>query len=260
MMSLLHEELSYRLRGGLFEVHNEVGLGRSEEIYHQAFVSWLTENHIPFESKPRHELKLKGLTAHTLFPDIVIDHQIVVELKAKPTILAEGEKAQLVDYLKCRGNRLGLFVNMGLDRVFVDRYVFDQPDYSLECDWSEWEQLECPLTQTARECLDNIYSEHQTGYSGHVIEKLLSASFSRLPFNLKHKPIAEASYKEDFLGTSPLDCLVVDGQLIVCHTALYDDNNFNRSRTRSFMYALNAPLGLAANFGKKSLQIKAFKS
>ncbi len=50
-MMLREKELTYKLRGGLFDVHNEVGLGRSEETYHRAFCLWMSEKNIPFQTK-----------------------------------------------------------------------------------------------------------------------------------------------------------------------------------------------------------------
>ncbi|MEX2608274.1 MAG: GxxExxY protein [Kiritimatiellia bacterium] len=128
-MKLIHEDISYRIRGGLFDVQNEVGLGRDEEMYHKAFASWLCEHEIPFYSKPRHELRLFDTIAHVLYPDFVVADQVVVELKSRSSALKDGDKAQLVNYLKLRNDRLGLLVNMNgaqLPRPLTKTPVWDK--------------------------------------------------------------------------------------------------------------------------------------
>ncbi|MEX2607591.1 MAG: GxxExxY protein [Kiritimatiellia bacterium] len=65
--AFLYSEETYLIRGGLFVVQNEVGLGRKEEVYHQAFKVWLEKRGIPFASKAPHPIALGGETAHILY-------------------------------------------------------------------------------------------------------------------------------------------------------------------------------------------------
>ncbi|MEX2606951.1 MAG: hypothetical protein WD708_06365, partial [Kiritimatiellia bacterium] len=64
--------------------------------------------------------------------------------------------------------------------------------------------------------------------------------------------------KNTSLGQGPLDCFLINHQVVLCYTALFDDNGFNCSRTQAFMKSLGVPFGLAVNFGKRNLQLKAF--
>src|SRR5437588_8847215 len=114
-MSLLYEEETHVLRRCFFDVQNEVGKGRQEAAYHQACLLWFQEHRLPIISKMPHRLMLRGEEAHSLFPDFVGWNAISVELKAVPRNLTRSEFVQIFDYLKCRRDRLGLLVNMGLD-------------------------------------------------------------------------------------------------------------------------------------------------
>lgn len=257
-MTLIHEDISYRIRGGLFEVQNEVGLGRGEEMYHKAFASWLSENGIPFNSKPRHELRLFDTIAYVLYPDFVVMDQVIVELKSRASALDDGDKAQWVNYLKCRNDRLGLLVNMGLDRVHVERYAYDPPDYDAIWNWEAWEQSEDPTLSQIQECMKFIFAEHQTGYSQMLVEKLLRTALQPKKLSYERSPMAEATYKNTSLGHGSLDCFLINQKVVLCYTALFDDNGFNCSRTQAFMKTLGVPFGLAVNFGKQNLQLKAF--
>jgi len=128
---MLYEDQTEQLIGGLFAVQNEVRTGKGEENYHQAYKIWLEENDIPYTSKKDHPVVLNRKVVHTLQPDIVVWDSIIIELKAKSRRLIDGDFIQLFEYLKYRGDRLGLLVNMGLDRVYFERVIYEQPEYAL---------------------------------------------------------------------------------------------------------------------------------
>ena len=71
-MTLIYEDKTELLRRCFFDVHNEVGLGRQEEAYHQACKLWFQEHGIPFASKPPHPLMLEDQEAYVLYPDFVV--------------------------------------------------------------------------------------------------------------------------------------------------------------------------------------------
>jgi len=187
-MALVYEDMTAVLRACFFDVQNEVGLGRREEAYHRACELWLEQNRVPFRSKPAHHLALAGESAVTLFPDFVVRDSITVELKAQAKDLQDTDFVQIFDYLKCRGDRLGLLVNMGLDRVRVKRLVYDAPHHDVQEDWKHWQgQIhgrERELGMEVRKALQSIFKKHGTGYGSEVTGKLIVFELRRrcLPF------------------------------------------------------------------------------
>jgi GxxExxY protein len=210
-MNLVLEDRTKVLRRGFFDVQNRVGVGRDEEDYHQAMVLWLDENRVPHMSKPPHPLMLYGQVAHKLFPDFVAWDQITIEMKAIPRNPGNTEFVQLFDYLKCRGDPLGLLVNMGLDRVHVDRIVYEQKPTRLEEDWNYWSgHIDGQAREVGilvREALRDIYQEHTTGYGDEVVRKLIVFALSHHGLTIIESPVAKASYGDVVLRESPLDCL-----------------------------------------------------
>ena len=172
--------------------------------------------------------------------------------------MRDSEFVQLFDYLKCRGDRLGLLVNMGLDRVDVERRVYDACDCEVEEKWDYWSgSIQSPDRDTgveAREALHSVLNAHGTGYGSEVTEKLIHCELRRrgLPFTVS--PIAESCFRGHLLGKSPLDCLVIDGRIMLTFTTLFDDNTFSIGRGKSFIKALGLEWGIAANFGKRTAQ------
>ena len=261
---MLYEDKTRNLLRCFFDVQNEVGLGRREEAYQRACELWLEENGVPYRSKPSHALHLGGEVAHTLFPDIVAWDCITIELKAVPRELQDTEYVQIFDYLKCRGDRLGLLVNMGLDRVRHERLVFDPPEYQLQENWDYWadriDGRDRELGVEVRDALCSIFDQHGAGYGSEVVEKLILAELKRRGLPFMRSPVSKAYFRGVEVDESRLDCLVIDGRMLLTFTALLDGNAFSINRGTSFLGALGLQWGVAANFGKKSAEFSGLRS
>jgi GxxExxY protein len=110
---LLYEEESYRIRGAVFEVYREMGAGFLEAVYQECLERELRSQQIPFVSQPALDLFYKQEKLHTMYkPDLICFGKIIVELKAVKEITDE-HRAQLHNYLKATGYRLGFLVNFG---------------------------------------------------------------------------------------------------------------------------------------------------
>lgn len=253
-MALIYEDKTETLRRCFFDVQNDVGLGRQEEDYHSACKVWLGDHDVPFTSKHPHPLLFRGQVAHTLHPDLVAWDLISVELKAVARGPRQTEFVQLFDYLKCRNDRLGLLVNMGLDRVHVERIVYEKPETKLKEDWKYWSGRISGRARdvgiNVRDVLRAVYQEHETGYGAEVTEKLILFALRTYRLNVTIRPVATAYYHGIELHHSPLDCLVIEDCILLTITALFDNNEFNINRGKSYLKAMGLNWGIAANFGK----------
>jgi len=113
---VLYPELSYRIMEAVFEVHNQLGPGFGEEIYHHALITELEARGIPFKTQKNIAVLYKGKPMGTYRLDLVIDGKIILELKAIAS-LNDLFKQQLTSYLKATGLRLGILINFGARRV-----------------------------------------------------------------------------------------------------------------------------------------------
>lgn len=113
MNGLIYEELTYKIRGALFEVYREKGCGFLEDVYQECLEMELEMQAIPFESQYPLKLEYKGRRLRKEYiPDFVCFGKIIVEIKAVKEITDE-HRAQLQNYLRATGYRLGLLVNFG---------------------------------------------------------------------------------------------------------------------------------------------------
>ena len=119
---LLHEELTYAIRGVLFDVYNALGPGFREETYRQAVICELTLRKIPFETEKKMEVSYKGKVIDGYKMDLVVDSRVVLELKAVDELHPRFE-AQLLSYLRASGARVGMLVNFGSDELMIERKI-----------------------------------------------------------------------------------------------------------------------------------------
>jgi GxxExxY protein len=111
--TILFKEESYAIQGAIFEVYREMGCGFLESVYQECMEIELHSRGISFIAQQELLLHYKSKPLKTKFiPDFVCYGQIVVELKAVKEIAPE-HTAQVINYLKATGMKLGLLVNFG---------------------------------------------------------------------------------------------------------------------------------------------------
>ena len=120
--SLLHAEEVFRIQGAVFEVNTVLGAGFLEAVYQEALALEFGARRIPFATQPQLTLTYKGQRLkQTYSPDFICFDRVIVELKAVREVLPE-HRAQVINYLKATGLRLGLLVNFGgMGRARVER-------------------------------------------------------------------------------------------------------------------------------------------
>ena len=123
-MELVFKDEAYAIMGACFEVYNDKGCGFLEAVYQECLELELGMRGIPFQPQAELELAYKGrnLKQH-YYPDFLCFGKIILEIKAVSD-LADEHRAQLHNYLKATGCRLGLLVNFGhAGRLQYERIV-----------------------------------------------------------------------------------------------------------------------------------------
>ena len=112
-MDIVFKEESYRIMGACFEVYKEKGAGFSEAVYQECLELEQLLQSIPFQPKLELLLEYKGKPLRTKFvPDFICFQSIILEIKAV-SALCDEYRAQVHNYLKATGFKLGLLVNFG---------------------------------------------------------------------------------------------------------------------------------------------------
>ena len=108
---LLARELTEQVIGLAIEVHRVIGPGMLESVYEGCLCHELEQAGIAFERQVGIPVTYKGIQFDEGFrADILVDHQVVVEIKAV-AMLAPAHDAQVLTYLVMSGLRIGLLFN-----------------------------------------------------------------------------------------------------------------------------------------------------
>jgi GxxExxY protein len=113
MTELLLKEEVYAVVGAALDVYNELGPGFLEAVYHEAMEIESNWRGIPYQSHVKLQISYKGQTLKKEYEaDMVTHDRLLVEFKALDR-LSSREEAQLLNYLKATGHRVGLLINFG---------------------------------------------------------------------------------------------------------------------------------------------------
>ena len=121
---ILYGEECYQIQGAVFEVYREMGFGFLEAVYQECLENEFSKRGISFFAHPELKLFYKGeILRQTFIPDFICYKSIIVEIKAL-SVATGIHKAQVLNYLKTTGMRLGLLVNFGCHpKASVERIV-----------------------------------------------------------------------------------------------------------------------------------------
>jgi GxxExxY protein len=121
---LLYKDESFAIQGAVFEVYREMGSGFLEAVYQECLEREFHRAGVSFRSNVALELFYKGESLVLQYkPDFICYDKIIVELKAVKDLTPE-HRAQVFNYLKATGMRLGILVNFGhYPKATVERII-----------------------------------------------------------------------------------------------------------------------------------------
>jgi GxxExxY protein len=122
-MSLLFEKETYKIIGLAQDVHNELGSGFLEVVYHDALEVEFKRSIMPYKREFPISIYYKNEKLNrTYSADFYCYDKIIVEVKAKKSI-TNIDYAQTLHYLKATNKRLGLLINFGELSLKVKRII-----------------------------------------------------------------------------------------------------------------------------------------
>ena len=118
------DDITYAINGAVFEVNTVLGPGFLEKVYEKALLVELRRRGLKVENQACIEVKYKGESVGEYFADLLVEEQVIVELKTVET-MEKIHEAQLLNYLKGTGIKVGLLVNFKHTKAQIKRLVLD---------------------------------------------------------------------------------------------------------------------------------------
>jgi GxxExxY protein len=104
------------------KVSNTLGVGYLEKVYENALAYEIGKRGIPLQQQTPIAVSYEGLIVGNYIADLLVDSAILVELKTAKGIDTIHE-AQLLNYLKATGLKVGLILNFGTPRLGIRRLL-----------------------------------------------------------------------------------------------------------------------------------------
>lgn len=119
----LYKDESYKILGCCMEVHSNLGCGFLEAVYQEALELEFIRNSISYEVESQIEIYYKGVILDKkYYADFVCCDEIILELKVVKSI-EEIHVAQLMNYLKATGKKVGNLINFGSTSLEYKRFI-----------------------------------------------------------------------------------------------------------------------------------------
>ena len=115
-------EITYQIRGAIFEVNRILGSGFLEKVYENALLIEFKGRRLSAVAQHPIKVEYKGEPVGEYIADIVVESQVILELKAVES-LQKIHEAQILNYLKATGYKIGLLVNFKYPKAEIKRFV-----------------------------------------------------------------------------------------------------------------------------------------
>lgn len=119
---LIYPELSYKLVGLAYNVHNELGHGHLEKIYQKAYAKELKEAGISFKEQAPYQVIYKEEVIGNNYLDFLIENKVIIELK-RSDFHSKKYIDQISNYIKVSDLKLAILINFTSNGVRIKRIV-----------------------------------------------------------------------------------------------------------------------------------------
>jgi len=118
----LYKELTGEIIKSAFDVHNTLGCGLLEKVYENSLAWDLELKGRKVSTQREYNVIYRGKKVGKYFADLVVEDKVILEIKAVENI--EGShRAQILNYMKISGLRIGLILNFGKSKLQYERLI-----------------------------------------------------------------------------------------------------------------------------------------
>ena len=117
---MTENEITYQIRGAIYDVYKSLGPGLLESVYEEAMVYELQKRGLTVERQKTVPILYDGHILQTdLRLDLVVEGTVIVELKSVQG-MREVFWKQTLTYLRLLKLRVGILVNFNVDNILED--------------------------------------------------------------------------------------------------------------------------------------------
>ncbi len=119
---IVYKDLSYQIIKLILEVHNTLGCGFLEKVYENALIIKFRKNGLEVKNQYPIKVHFESEIVGDYIADIIVENKIILELKCIEQI-TNINRAQMINYLKATGFKLGMVINFAKPSLEFERIV-----------------------------------------------------------------------------------------------------------------------------------------
>lgn len=258
MSKLIHEELTYRVRGVLFDVHNELGPRLPEKFYQQAITYGLQAQNLTNETEKCFQVIYRNLSAGNYLIDHWLENgKVLLELKVAPQLLPIHH-AQTISYLKLTNADLALLVNFGTVSLQVKRLLNLTRDQKVVFNWqppSPKEWLYPELTASLYEALYRVHFTLGPGFIHRIYRQAVMIELQYQNISFEHLHQIPIYYHHHYIDVQEAQVIKVENKVLLGVFAVGAMTEEMEAVMLARLKRLNLGVGLLANFHGEKLEV-----
>ena len=256
-MTLIHEELTYKIRGVLFDVYNQLGPNLPERFYQPAIAIGLENCEIACQTEKQFGVNYRDIEVGRYFVDIWIEElNVLLEIKVTPKILPIHQ-AQTINYLRVTKADLALRVNYGEDSLNVKSLPNFVRDQSIQFEWEERplspNALFPHLTAKVLKALHLVHFTLQPGFLHQIYRRAVMIELREQEVGYQYIKTTPIFYKNQHLGDHETRLINIEDKILLATVAVQTLNQTLKNQLRAHLKHHNIPLGILANFNAQRL-------
>lgn len=252
MSKLLHEDLTYEVRGVLFDVYNTLGPMLKEDYYRDAIAIGLEKRGIDCVTEERFEVFYGDERVGLYYVDVWVEGgKLLLEVKVAPAI-EPLHKGQALSYLKVTDADLAIVVNYGGPSLETERLPNFLRDKQPAFDWqpqSIAQDLLYPdLVNAVQRACHRVHFTLGPGFLHQVYRRATMIELRRSDLGyryIKHLPV---EYEGQVIGRQDVRLILVEGKVLLATFALRRTEDTLVEQLKAHLRRLDLKLGLLANF------------
>jgi GxxExxY protein len=265
MSQLIHEELTYIIRGVMFDIYNKLGPKLLENVYQKAVTYGLRERGITCEPEKEFEVIYRNQSAGKYYVDHWLEKgKLILELKVASQILPI-HKAQTISYLKLSDADLAIITNFGTSTIQIERipnFIRDSTvenkiaDFQWKPSQLEKHLLYSELTNTILEALYRVHFILGPAFIHRVYREAVMIELQYQDIGYEYIKKIQIYYNNYHVGEQEAQMIKVENKLLLSVFASKAINKLMVRVMKARMQQLGIKVGLLANFYGKKLVVE----
>jgi len=260
MTQLIHKELTYIVRGVLFDVYNHLGPKLPEKFYQKAITFGLREQGITCEPEKKFEVIYRNQSAGKYKLDHWLENgKLILEIKVAPNI-KPIHQAQTLSYLKLTNADLAIIANFGTKSLQDQRLPNFIRNKIVKFEWQpppvNKHILYSELTARILEGLHRVHFTLGPGFIHRTYRDAMMIELQYQGLSYEHITKIQTYYKNYYIDVQEVQLIKVEGKVLLGVFALGMMDELMEIIMKKRMKHLRTQLGILANFYGEKLEMQ----